>query len=73
MVYVDPKEVEITSQQAAWLYNYTAALDTVLVNSNFADPVTGYSQYIDVGSFIDYELMVELAKNPMGIFSVPFS
>jgi len=63
LAYVDPKEVEITTAQAAWLKGYLDEFETVLYGANYADPVDGYAKYIDVGSFIDHQILVELAKN----------
>ena len=37
--------------------------ENVLFGDNFADPVNGYANYIDVNSFIDWFLINEIAKN----------
>ena len=63
LAYVTPSEDEITPQQATWLSNWISEFETVLMSANFADPVNGYAKYIDVGSFIDHHIMVEMFKN----------
>jgi beta-glucanase (GH16 family) len=37
--------------------------ENVLFGDNFADPVNGYANFIDVNSFIDWFLINEIAKN----------
>lgn len=63
LAYVYPKESEITLAQAAWLQGYIDSFETALYGPAFADPVTGYAAWIDVDSFIDHHLMVEMTKN----------
>jgi len=66
LVHVDPQESEITGTQKAWLKNYMDNFEAALYGSNFTDPVNGYAKYVDVDSFIDFYIMVELAKNVDG-------
>lgn len=61
--YVDPKQVEITTAQSAWIRGYLDAFETALYGPNFADPGTGYAKYIDVDCFIDHNLLNMLAMN----------
>jgi len=63
LAYVDPKEVEITAPQAAWIKAYLDGFETALYGPDFADPVLGYAPYIDPGSFIDHHILVEVTKN----------
>ena len=60
---IEPKMVDITPEQVDWLHNYLNEFESVLYGSNFMDPVNGYAKYIDVGSFIDVHILVELTKN----------
>jgi hypothetical protein len=62
-LYVEPKQNEITSAQKAYLTNYINAFEKALNGANFADPVNGYAKYIDVDSFINNWIMVEMTKN----------
>jgi len=61
--YVDPKEEEVTPQQAAYIKGYLDAFEAALHGPNAADPLLGYAAYIDVGSFIDHHILVEMTKN----------
>jgi len=64
--YVEPKEVEIKQRpaQAAWLTDYINRFLAALKQPNFTDPKFGhYSQYIDVQSFVDHQILNELAWN----------
>jgi len=61
--YVDPKADEITSAQKAWLQKHLAEFERALYGPDFKDPAKGYAAYIDVGSFIDHHVIVELTKN----------
>ena len=60
---VEPKMADITPEQVDWLHNYLNEFESVLYGSNFTDPVSGYAKYIDVDSFIDHHIIVELTKN----------
>jgi hypothetical protein len=48
--------------QRDWLVGYVNEFESVLNSPNFADPVNGYRKYIDVQSWYDTFLMVELTK-----------
>jgi len=61
--YVEPKPDEITPAQASWLQNHVNEFERALHGPDFKDPVKGYAAYIDVDSFIDHHLLVELTKN----------
>jgi hypothetical protein len=64
--YVDPEPDELTAVQRSWLKDYVERLETALYGPRFKDPVDGYAAYLDVDSFIDYHLLVELTKNVDG-------
>jgi hypothetical protein len=53
----------MADQQKSYITNYMAQVQSVLYGSNFADPNTGYSQYIDVDSCVDWYLVNEMFKN----------
>ncbi|HVR73038.1 MAG TPA: CotH kinase family protein [Planctomycetota bacterium] len=61
--YVEPKEREITTAQKAYIKGYLDQYETALYGASFRDPVEGYAKYIDVDSFIDHHIIVELTKN----------
>jgi hypothetical protein len=58
-----PKPEEATSQQTAYIQSVFEALSTTSVqeNSSFED---GYPSLIDIPSFIDFFIIIELASNP---------
>ncbi len=56
-------EDEATQAQKNYLTSYMNSLEAALYGANFTDPNTGYAQYLDVQSFINHHLIVELAKN----------
>ncbi|MFB6317160.1 CotH kinase family protein [Saccharicrinis sp. FJH54] len=62
-VYHDPEYDEITAEQKAYIHAYISSMESVLYGNDFADPRTGYSDYLDVNSFIDYFIMGELTRN----------
>ena len=59
----EPSPQEITPAQETYLKNYITEFANVLNGPNFRDPVNGYAKYIDVDSWIDHHIMVELTKN----------
>ena len=62
--FEEPAFDEITPAQQTYLTNYLNEFNSVLNNDSlYKDPVNGYAKYIDVDSFIDHHIMVELAKN----------
>jgi hypothetical protein len=61
--WVDPKEREASTAQKSWIQKYINEFAGVLNGPNFANPDLGYAKYIDVGSFIDHHILVELTKN----------
>ncbi|HUT45761.1 MAG TPA: lamin tail domain-containing protein [Sedimentisphaerales bacterium] len=63
LIYVEPKPEDITETQRDWIRNYLNQFEAALYGSNFRDPLNGYAGYIDVGSFIDVHILVELTKN----------
>jgi CotH protein/chitobiase/beta-hexosaminidase-like protein/lamin tail-like protein/Fn3 domain-containing protein len=60
---VYPKEREISPAQKSWIVNYLNSFETALNGTAYRDPVNGYANYIDVDSFIDHHILVELTKN----------
>lgn len=58
---VDPDP--LVAQQRTWLTQHLQEFNTVMHSSNFADPQTGYSAYIDVDSWINQAIIYELSRN----------
>ncbi len=66
LIYVDPDVSELTGAQRRWLKDHFDEFEHVLSGEDFADPGGGYAQYIDVDSFVDHHLLVELGRNVDG-------
>jgi hypothetical protein len=64
--YHDPEDQEIMPEQAAYIESYVSAFEASLLQSDFADPVAGYRNWIHTDSFIDYMLVNELGHNVDG-------
>ena len=56
----------ITEGQRTWIRDYVNQFETALAGPGFSDPTQGYAAYIDVDSFIDHHLLVEMARNVDG-------
>lgn len=65
-VYHDPGWDELTNKQKSYLINYVNSFEWALYTSGYAHPVTGYRNYIDVESFIDYFIVNEISRNNDG-------
>ena len=61
--YVTPKEEEIPKAQSDWIRSYLDQFEDALYGAKFADPMLGYARFIDVGSFLDHNLLNMLAMN----------
>ncbi|GIL21778.1 MAG: hypothetical protein BroJett042_02910 [Bacteroidota bacterium] len=64
--YDYPKAADISTEQKNYIKQYMIDFETTLIGSNYNDPVTGYSRYIDVDSFIDFFIVNEVSKNVDG-------
>jgi len=71
-VNVEPDETEITPQQKTYISDYMSDFEDALFGGNFADPATGYAQYIDVNSWIDFWIANEFTKNVDGFWLSTF-
>ncbi|MBA3704715.1 MAG: CotH kinase family protein, partial [Bacteroidetes bacterium] len=64
--YIYPKDTAISIPQKSYIKNFMNDFETLMNSSNYANPVNGYSKYLDVESFIDYFIITELNKNVDG-------
>ena len=62
-VFHDPDEDEITQSQSIYLESFIKSFESVLYSNSFYKTGTGYDNYIDLSSFIDYFLLGELSRN----------
>jgi len=64
--YDYPKQEDIVSAQKTYIQNYFRDFENALAGPNFNNKETGYSKYVDMGSFVDFFIMNELTKNVDG-------
>ncbi len=62
----DPDPAE--PAQLSYIEGYLQQASDTLYSDSFADPDTGYAQYINTASFIDWYLVQELFKNNDAVF-----
>ncbi|MDR2802136.1 MAG: CotH kinase family protein [Prevotellaceae bacterium] len=55
-------DVEDGSERYHWIKDYVTNVEDLLYAENF-DPGTGYAQYVDIPSFVDWYLVNEITKN----------
>jgi hypothetical protein len=58
-----PKPEKVQPQQLAYIRQTDDAVQALIDKTYFGDPARGYSQYIDIASFIDELLVQEATKN----------
>ena len=59
---VEPAYDAYTPEQLAWLTDYVKQFEAALYGPDFQDPENGYAKYIDVDSWIDTWILVEMTK-----------
>jgi hypothetical protein len=63
LLYVEPKEQDLTRAQKEWLTRYMNQFEKALYGWKFKSPTEGYAKFLDVDSFLDQFWLVELSKN----------
>lgn len=58
-----PKGPELHPVQRTYIEGYIGMFENLLFGDDFSDPSSGYSEVIDVQSFVDLSLANELSKN----------
>jgi hypothetical protein len=66
LLFKSPKPDLITEPQREYITGFLNEFEMALSGSGFSDPASGYAAYIDVDSFIDHHLLVELGRNVDG-------
>ena len=61
--YEYPDCDDIVPEQESYIKRYMNNFEEVLLSNEFADPIDGYQQLIDVNSAIDYFIINETSKN----------
>ena len=59
-----PNENDLQPEQFQYIQDYMDDFEAALSGDDFADPLLGYRQYIDINSVIDFLLLNELGRNP---------
>jgi hypothetical protein len=62
----EPSPFETNNIQRQYIEDYVTEWETALAGPSFTDPITGYRNYIDIPSFIDFFLINEVSKNVDG-------
>lgn len=63
-LYIEyPSKTDLTEAQRTWIVNDISQFERVLYGEDFADPQTGYMNYIDVDNFVDYVIFNEVFMN----------
>ena len=61
--YKSPDYNDLNQAQLQYINHRIDQMEDALASPDFQDPTNGYSHYIDVMSFIDYQLSMELGHN----------
>ncbi|MCB9355582.1 MAG: CotH kinase family protein [Lewinellaceae bacterium] len=61
--YHYPKPDNILPEQKQYIKNWFDDFEALMNSAQYADPETGYPQYLDLASFVDYVIINELTKN----------
>lgn len=64
--YIYPQDTLMHPSQQLYIQQYVDSFETALLSSNFDDPLSGWRQYADENSFIDFFLINEISKNVDG-------
>ena len=64
--YKSPDYEDLDEEQRSYIEQRIDQMEAALASSNYLDPATGYRNYIDVKSFIDYQLLMEIGHNVDG-------
>ncbi len=62
----DPNQNELLSVQRNYIQDFILSFESALTSPNFAHELTGYKPYINIQSFIDYFIIIELTKDVDG-------
>lgn len=66
ILYHYPEPDDIAFAQKNYIQDYVTAFEDALNGPNFSDSSTGYRNFADINSFVDYFLLTEATKNVDG-------
>ncbi|MBR5170909.1 MAG: CotH kinase family protein [Muribaculaceae bacterium] len=61
--YQSPDYEDMTPAQIAYIHSAIDEMESLYASSKFRDPVVGYRRLVDVQSFMDYQLTMEVCHN----------
>lgn len=64
--YVYPKYDEMAPEQKAYIRKYIGDTENALNGESFSDSEKGFRKYLDVSSFVDFQIIQELTNNVDG-------
>jgi hypothetical protein len=64
--YEYPKAADLVAQQRIYISSFLTDLENALNGPNFKDPLNGYRKYLDISSFIDFQIMQEFTNSVDG-------
>ena len=64
--YKFPNHDKLDDRQLAYIHSCINRMEAALASPGYSDPETGYRRYLDVESFIDYQIATELGHNVDG-------
>ena len=64
--YKYPNHDKLDDRQLAYIHGCINRMEAALASPGYSDPETGYRRYLDVESFIDYQIATELGHNVDG-------
>ncbi|MBN2174637.1 MAG: CotH kinase family protein [Bacteroidales bacterium] len=60
--YYYPEAEDIVFQQKSYIQNYVSSAENALTGSSYSNPNIGYNKYLNTGSFVDFMILREVAK-----------
>ncbi len=63
LIQIKEPETSFNSEEFNYIKNYIIEFENVLYSENFTNSETGYQNYVDVESVVDWYLINEIAKN----------
>ncbi len=61
-----PEYEDLTTEQQNYFKSFVKTVENTINGSSFTDPVWGYARYLDILSFIDFQIVNELGNNVDG-------
>ena len=62
-LYKEPDPEDLRPEQRQYIEHQIDLMEAALASPGYRDPVNGYRRYLDMMSFIDYQLVMEVSHN----------